>query len=234
MRVLAVNSGIAAFCSATLLGLTAGGCSSSAGASSAAGGAGAARPSATVAAGGAVIATSRATPPSLAAKLLTPTDLPAGWARDTASNDPLLQTGCPLLNTTAWNADLTGHGEADLNAGMTGPFLVETIATGDAAHVTTAWNKLVGGLPDCTTYTHGGANGSSTFSIARSTLPAYGDGSYSFTLKIKISSGVSAAGYIVAARNGGSVVVVYMVGIAPLDKAFVESTIGKAVAKGRT
>lgn len=234
MRLLAVHTGIAAFCSAALIGLTAGGCSSSASTSSTGTAAGAARPSATATAGAAAIPAPGATPASLAAKLLTPADLPAGWSRDSASNDPLLQTGCPLLNTTSWNTELTGHGEADLNGGMTGPFLVETIATGDAAHVTTAWGKLVSGLPACTTYTHGGANGSSTFSITRSSLPAYGDGSYSFTLQIKISNGVNAAGYIVAARNGGSVIVVYMVGIAPLDKALVESTIGKAVAKGRT
>ena len=94
--------------------------------------------------------------------------------------------------------------------------------------------SIVNGLWKCTIYTHGGANGSSTFSIVRSSLPAYGDGSYSFTLAIQISTGISGKGYIVAARNGDSVVVVYIVALTQPDKAFVETAMGKAVAKART
>lgn len=230
MRALTASTGIAAFCSAALVGLAAGGCSSSASTSTAV----APRPSASASPTLGSAPLPGATPPSLAAKLLAPSDLPAGWAHDTASNDPALKTDCPLLNTSSWNSLLTGHAEADLNAGMTGPYLVEQLATGDAASVTAAWNKLVSGLPACTTFTHGGSNGSSTFSFAHTSLPTFGDGSYAFTLSIDVSSGVQASGYIVAARNGDSVIVVYLVGLTPPDKTFVESAVGKAVTKGRT
>jgi hypothetical protein len=145
-----------------------------------------------------------------------------------------MQTACPLLNTAIWNVQLTSHAEADLNGGMAGPFLVEQIASGDPAQVTKAWDSLVNGLPKCTTYTHGGANGSSTFSIVRTSLPAYGDSSYAFTLTIQLSTGINGNGYIVAARNGNSVAVIYIVALTPMDKTFVESTMGKAVTKART
>lgn len=233
MRVLSVSSCIAALSSAALVGLTAGGCSSS-GAATSPGAAGSAQPSATAPK---AMGTAPSTAPSatgLAAKLLAPADLPAGWGIDAAATNPTMQTDCPLLNTSIWNVPLTDHAEADLNGGLAGPFLVEQIAAGDAAQVTKSWDALVNGLSKCTTYTHGGANGSSTFSIVRTGLPAYGDSSYSFTLSIQISTGIKGNGYIVAARNGNTVAVIYIVALTPVDKTFVETTMGKAVTKSRT
>jgi hypothetical protein len=233
MRALSVNACLAALSSAALVALAASGCSSSAAATSP-GGTNSARPSATAPAG---MGTAPSVAPSatgLAAKLLAPADLPAGWGIDASATNPAMQTECPLLNTANWNTPLGEHAEADLNAGMTGPFLVEQIAAGSADQATKAWNTLVNGLPKCTTYTHGGANGSSTFSIVRTSLPAYGDSSYSFTLSIQISTGINGNGYIVAARNGNSVVVVYIVGLTPMDKTLVESVMSKAVTKAHT
>ena len=233
MRVLSANSCMAAFGSAALVVLAASGCSSSA-AMPSPGGTGSARPSVTAPSGMGTAPSSAADATGLAAKLLAPVDLPAGWGIDASATNPAMQTDCPLLNTADWNTPLTEHAETDLNGGMTGPFLVEQIAAGNEAQVAKAWNTLVNGLPKCTTYTHGGANGSSTFSIVHASLPAYGDGSYSFTLSIEVSTGITGKGYIVAARNGNSVVVVYMIGLTPLDRTFVENTMSKAVTKART
>lgn len=227
MRALSINRFIAAG-SAVIVGLAIGGCSSSAASSP-----GSAK-SATASAGIGSAPTSGAGTAGLAAKLIAPADLPAGWGIDASATNPSMKTDCPLLNTADWNTPLSGHAEVDLSAGMTGPFLVEQIAAGDAAHVSTAWNTLVNGLSKCTTYTHGSATGSSTFSIVRTSLPAYGDSSYSFTLTIKVSNGIDAPGYIVAARNGNSVVVVYIVGLTQVDKTFVENAVSKAVSKART
>ncbi len=234
MRVLNVNGCIAALGSAAVLGVFAAGCSSSAAATSPSSAQGSATASAGAAAGLGSAPTDGASPTGLAAKLIAPADLPSGWGIDATATNPAMQTDCPLLNTADWNTSLSEHAEADLSAGMTGPFLVEQIAASDSAQVGKAWNNLVNTLSKCTTFTHGGANGSSTFSIVRSSLPAYGDSSYSFTLAIKVSTGVNASGYIVAARNGNSVVVVYLVGLTPLDKTFVESAVSKAVTKART
>lgn len=233
MRVLRGNPFIAALGSAALLGLAAGGCSSSAAAKSPAA-AGSGKPSATAASGLASAPSPTASANPLAANLLAPADLPAGWKYDVTPTNPAMQTDCPLLNTAIWNAPLTKHAEADMNAGMTGPFLVEQIAAGDAASATKSWNNLVDGLPKCTTYTHGGANGSSTFSFNHASLPSYGDDSYSFTLGIQISSGLGGTGYIVAAHSGNTVLVIYVVGVTPLDKTFVENTVSKAVDKAHT
>lgn len=234
MRVLNVNGCVAALGSAALVGLTAGGCSSS----TAPAPAGTARSAPTASVGAAAgigsVPTTGARTAALSAKLIAPADLPAGWGIDATATNPVMQTDCPLLNTIDWNTSLPGHAEVDLNAGMTGPFLVEQIAAGDTAQVLKGWNDLVGGIGKCTTYTHGGAGGSSTFSIVRTSLPAYGDSSYSFTLTIKVNSVIDASGYIVAARNGNSVIVVYLVGLTSLDKTFVESAMSKAVAKART
>lgn len=233
MRVLRGNPVIAALGTATLLGLSIGGCSSSAaGKSAAAAGAGQSSAPAVSGAGSAPSATASAT--GLAAHLLTPADLPAGWKNDVTPSNPAMQTDCTLLNTSIWSTALTEHAEADMNAGMAGPFLVEQISAGDPAQATKAWNALVSGLPKCTSYTHGGANGSSTFSFARATLPTYGDSSYSFTLGIQLSSGIGGNGYIVAAHNGNTVLVIYVVGVTPLDKTFVDTTMNKAVSKART
>jgi hypothetical protein len=233
MRVLSVKSFTVAFGSAALVALAASGCSSSAAATSP-GGTGSAQPSVTAPSGIGTAPSTAAPATGLAAKLLAPADLPAGWGIDASATNPTMQTTCPLLNTANWNSPLSSHAEADLNGGMTGPFLVEQIAAGDQAQVNKSWDTLVNGLPKCTTYTHGGANGSSTFSIVRASLPAYGDSSYSFTLSIEISTGITGKGYIVAARNGNSVIVVYIVGLTPLDKTFVENTMSKAVTKART
>lgn len=233
MRVLSVNRRIVALGSAALVGLAAGGCSSSA-ATTSPGAAGAARPGATASSSSAPAPSATASATGLAAHLLAPADMPAGWKNDVTPSNPAMQTECPLLNTQIWSTPLTSHAEADMNGAMTGPFLVEQIGAGDAAQVTKAWNALVNGLSKCTTYTHGGANGSSTFSIVRSSLPAYGDGSYSFSLTIQISTGINGNGYIVAARNGNSVLVVYIVALTQPDRTFVETAMGKAVAKART
>lgn len=233
MRVLSVSSCVAALSSAALLGLTAGGCSSSAAATSP-GAAGSAQPSASAPKGMGTAPSTAPVATGLAAKLLTPADLPTGWGIDASATNPAMQTDCPLLNTAIWNLPLTSHAEADLNGGLAGPFLVEQIGAGDTAQVTKSWDALVNGLSKCTTYTHGGANGSSTFSIVRTSLPAYGDSSYSFTLSIQISTGIKGNGYIVAARNGNSVAVIYIVALTPMDKTFVDSTMSKAVVKART
>jgi hypothetical protein len=231
MHAVSVHARIAALSATATVALAAGGCSSSPAASSA-------QPVASVSAGApaatASAPTSEASPTGLAAKLLTPADLPAGWHPQIGAANPAPRTDCGLLNTADWNTALTGHAEADLIAGGAGPYLVEQIAAGTPAQVGQAWQKLIGGLGACTTYTHGGANGSSTFSIARTALPAYGDSSYSFTLEIKVSSGIDAMGYIVAARTGNSVVVVYLVGLTQPDRRMVEAAVNTAVAKART
>lgn len=233
MRALSIHTCIATVGSAALVALGAGGCSSSSNASTDAAGARPAPSSSATAAPGSA-RPSAASPSGLAAKVLTPADMPAGWGIDATATNPPMQSGCGLWNPTGWNGSLAGRAEADLSAGLTGPFLVEELAAGTSAQVASAWQKLVGSLSQCATYAHGGAGGSSTFTTARASLPGYGDGSYSFTLNIKVSTGVDASGYIVAARSGNSIVVVYIVGLVQPEKSMVETAFGKAVAKARS
>ncbi|MBS2962887.1 hypothetical protein KGA66_07525 [Actinocrinis puniceicyclus] len=234
MRALSIHTCIATVSSAALVALGAGGCSSSNASTDTAGAQPAPSSSATASPGLGSAPPSGASPSGLAAKLLTPADLPAGWGIDATATNPPMQSGCGLWNPAVWNGSLAGRAEADLSAGLTGPFLVEELAAGTSAQVASAWQKLVGSLSQCTTYTHGGGSGSSTFTTARASLPAYGDGSYSFTLNIKVSTGVDASGYIVAARSGNSVVVVYIVALAQPAKNMADAAFGKAVAKARS
>ena len=216
------SSSIAALSSVTLAGLAVTGCSSSSSTSNAA-------------AGASAYATASPSPTGLAAKLLTPKDLANGWNVDvTPSNAPVSNTKCPLLNAPLWNASLGGHGEADLSQSLSGPYLVEQVAAGTADQVTKSWQELTDNIPLCTTYTHAGSSGQSTFTITKTDLPSYGDSSLSFTLKIAITGGVNASGNIVAARSGNSIVTLYVVGLSGVSKSTVEDVVSKAVAKART
>ena len=221
MRAIRLSSCIAAFGSVALAGVAAAGCSSS---SSASGGA---SPSAT--------ASVSPSPTGAAAKVLTPKDLPSGWSVDAAP--PETTTGnadCPLLNGSLWNTSLSDSGEADLSQSLAGPYLVETLAVGTPAQADAAWKAISDGVPHCTTYTHTGSTGSSTFTIAKTDLPSYGDSSYAFTFDVAISGGVHATGNIVAARSGNSVLVIYLAGINGVPKSVVENVVSAAVAKAHT
>jgi hypothetical protein len=170
----------------------------------------------------------------IAAKLLSPKDLPSGWSVDAAAADAPQTADCPLLNTTLWNAPLADRAQADLSRGLGGPYLVEVLAAGKADQVDQAWQSLVGGVPRCTTYTHSTAAGKSTFTFGKADLPGYGDSSYSFTISIAITGGVSASGTIVAARAGNSIAVVYIVGTSGVTRSMVEDAVSRAVMKART
>lgn len=225
MRATRLGSRIAAFGPIALVAMAAAGCSSSS--SSASSGA----PAADSATANVSVSPS---PVGVAARLLTPKDLPGGWAVNiTPSSAPAMQTDCPLLNPTLWNASLPDRGESDLSQGMT-PTLVETVGDGSSAQVDQAWQSLTDNLSHCTTYTHSGSTGSSTLAISKADLPAYGDHSYAFTLDVTISGGVHASGNIVAARSGGSIVVVYIAGVGGVSTSVVEGVMSAAVAKART
>lgn len=170
----------------------------------------------------------------LAAKLLAPADLRGAWRVDTAATNAPMSVNCPLLNDAAWNAPLPQRAEGNLSEGLSGPYLVEELAAGTSDEADKAWQLLTAGLPNCTTYTHSGSLGQSTFTIARTKLPRYGDASYAFTLSITISGGVNASGDIVAARSGNSVAVLYIVGLNDVSSADVEDAVAKAAAKART
>lgn len=172
---------------------------------------------------------------ALSARLLAVSDLPSGWAIDAAASNPSLSTPCSLLNSAVWSAKLPAKAGRDLNGGMAGPYLDEQFGEGTAADAEKAWQALVAGLSKCTTYTHDGSSGKSTFSVAKaSSFPVYGDGSYAFTLTIDITGGVSASGDIVAARAGNSIVVLYIAGLTGVDSALVDQAVTKAVARART
>lgn len=219
MRTTRLTSCIAAFSTVALAGLAASGCSSNSSPS----------------AGAPAAATTGSAPTGLAAKLLTAKDLPNGWGADVTPSEAPASTTCPLLNSPLWNSSLPEHAEADLSRGLTGPYLVEQIAAGTAAQADSAWKVLADGIPECTTYTHKGTAGQSTFAMAQtSKLPSYGDRSFAFTLDITITGGVNASGNILAARSGNSIVVVYLEGITGVSQADVEDIAGKAVAKART
>ncbi|HEV2347264.1 MAG TPA: hypothetical protein VGS97_24420 [Actinocrinis sp.] len=225
MRTSRFDSCVAAFGAVALVAVAATGCASSS-SGSAASAFGAASQSGN--AGGSP------SPTGIAAKLLSPGDLPSGWSVDAASPDAPQTADCPLLNATLWNAPLADRGEVDLSRGLGGPFLVEVLAAGSADQAGKAWRLLVSGVPKCTTYTHSSAAGKSTFTIAKAALPGFGDGSYSFTLSVAIAGGVSASGNIVAVHTNNCVVVVYLVGISGVTQSTVEDAVGRAVAKART
>ena len=207
-----------------LAGLAAGGCASDTHTTSAP------RAAATASATGSAAAAA-ATPSALAAKLLNAADLPAGWSMDATATNPVMDTACPLLNPAVWDGALGQHAEADLTAGMAGPFLVEQIAVGNSQEVGRAWQAFVAAIPKCTTYTHAGSDGSSTFTITRADFPTYGTASYGFGMTLQVSGGVSASGSIVVARTDDAVVLVYLVGVADVPKPLVEQIVSKAVAK---
>lgn len=216
-----LSSSIAAFSTFTLAGLAVAGCSSSSNAGSGA--------------GVALLPTASPSPTGMAAKLLTPKDLASGWNVDvTPSDAPVSNTDCPLLNAPLWNTALTGHGEVDMSEGLAGPYLVEQVAIGTSDEADKAWQSLTGNLSKCTSYTHAGSSGQSTFTIAKASLPSYGDSSYAFTLNITITGGVNASGDIVAARAGNAIVTAYIVGINGVTRGTVEDVVSKAVAKART
>lgn len=220
MRTSRFDSCVAALGAVVLVAVAATGCSSGSSGSS----------------GSAADATSlsgSASPTGIADKLLSPKDLPSGWSVDVTSTDAPQTADCPLLNATLWNAPFADRGEVDLSRGLGGPFLVEVLGAGNADQAGKAWQLLVNGVPKCTTYTHSSAVGKSTFTIAKAGLPAYGDGSYSFTLSVAIAGGVSASGNIVAVRVGNSVAVVYLVGIGGMAQSTVEDAVSRAVAKAR-
>jgi hypothetical protein len=219
MRASRLAPSVVALSMTALVGLATAGCSSGTHAS-------AAQPTTTPG-----TATAAATASALTAKLLTAADLPAGWARDASATNPAMATACPVLNPTVWNGPLPGHVEANLSAGLTGPFLVEQIAGGDAQQVAKAWGTFVAAIPQCTTFTHSGSSGSSSFSITKADLPTYGDGSYGFGLSIEVTGGVSASGNVVVARTGDAVVLIYVVGIPSVSVALAEQIVAKAVAK---
>lgn len=222
MRATRLGTSAAALGSVALAGLALSGCSS--------GGS----PSAAAAAVSSL--TASPSPTGLAAKLLTPRDLPAGWSAEASPTDAPLSTGCPLLNAPIWNASLPNRAEADLSKGLSGPYLVEQIAAGTAAQAGQAWQTISGSLKQCTTsYTHKGSTGQSTYTLAETReLPSYGDSSYAFTLDIAITGGVNASGDIVAARSGNSVVVLYVVGLTGVSKSDVEGIVSTAVTKAHT
>lgn len=213
------NSSIAAFSAVTLAGLAVAGCSSSSNV-----GTSASRPP-----------TASPSPTGMAAKLLTPKDLASGWSVDvTPSDPPVSNTDCPLLNSPLWNMSLSGHGEADMSQSLAGPYLVEQVAIGTSDQVDKAWQSLTGNLSKCTSYTHAGSSGQSTFTMTKTNLPSYGDSSYAFTLNITITGGVNASGDVVAARSGNAIVTAYIAGINGVSKGTVEDVVSKAVAKART
>jgi hypothetical protein len=219
MRAIRLGSCIAVFSSVALAGVAAAGCSSSSGAS----------------AGASPSATASPSPTGVAAKVLTPKDLPGGWSVD--ATPPEAGTGnvdCPLLNSSLWSASTAERGEADMSQTLAGPYLVETISIGTSAQADTAWKAISDGVSHCTTYTHTGAAGSSTFTITKTDLPSYGDSSYAFTLDVNISGGVHATGNIVAARSGNSVLVIYLAGVNGVPKSVVENVVSTAVAKAHT
>jgi hypothetical protein len=213
------TSSAAVLGSAALVGLAAVGCAS--GSSAAASRPTRAAPAATTSAGAA-----------FAAKLLTAADLPSGWTKDPSATNPVMDTGCPLLNPTMWISMLPQHGEADLSAGLAGPSLVEQAAGGDGGQTDRAWQALVAALPACSTYTHAGSSGGSTFTITRAaSFPAFGDSSYAFTLGIAITGGVNGSGSIVATRKGNAIAVVYLAGVAAPSPELVTQVVTKAVSK---
>ena len=219
MRTARLNSCIAAFSSVALAGLATAGCSSSSSPS----------------AGSSASAIGSPSPTGLAAKLLTPQDLPNGWNTDASPPEPPIGNAvCPLLNSTLWSASLANQGEADLSQGLAGPYLVEQLADGTSAQADKSWKAMTDGVGHCTTYTHTGSSGSSTFTIGTTAMPSYGDGSYAFTLNLTISGAVHASGDIVAVRSGKSVLVLYIVGLNGVGKTMVESLVSAAVTKART
>jgi hypothetical protein len=218
MRASRLAPSVAVLGTTALVGLSLAGCSSDTHA--------AAQPAATTAS-----ATATPTPTGLAAKLLTPADLPAGWSTETSATNPAMSTPCPVLNPAVWNDPLPGRVETDLSAGLTGPFLVEQIAAGDAAQLQKAWGAFTAAIPKCTTFTHAGSSGSSTFTVTTADFPKYGLDSYGFGLSLKVTAGVSASGSIVVVRTNSAVVLVYVVGVTAVSKDEVEQIVTKAVAK---
>lgn len=216
MRVARLIPSVAVLGSTALVGLAAAGCASN-------------QPTSP-----AVTASSRvsAAPTGLAAKLLTAKDMPAGWSLDTAAHNPSMATTCPLLNSSLWNGPMSEHAEADLNAGLVGPSLVEQIASGDAAQMNRSWNTMVAGLSQCSSFTHTASSGGSTFTITRlPSFPVYGDASYAFNLEIAITGGVKGTGNIVATRKGSTIAVIYLAGVADVTPELMEQLTAKAVSK---
>jgi hypothetical protein len=228
MRASRLDSCIAGLGSITLVGLAVSGCSSSASPSPSAAG------SASTVAQAAV--TPSPSPTGVAAKLLAPGDLSSSWKTDPSTAEAPMSANCPLLNKTLWNASLSGgSATANLSQGLAGPYLVEEIGAGTTDEASKAWQRIVDQTSNCTTYTHSGSQGQSTFTIAKtSKLPAYGDASSAFTFSVTISGGATGIGDIVAARSGNSIVVIYLVGLGGVTKSVVEDAVSKAVAKAHT
>jgi len=218
MRTTRLAPCIAVLGTTALVGLGLAGCSS---------GTHAAAPSTTATAG----RTAAAAPQGLAAKLLTAADLPSGWGLEATATNPEMSTQCPVLNSTVWNAPLPDHAEVDLSAGLTGPVLVEQLAGGDSQQVDKAWTAFVAAIPQCSTYSHAGSSGSSTFTVTSIDFPKYGEASYGFALSVGVTSGVGGTGNIVVARTGAAVVMLIVVGVGGVPKTLMEQIAAKAVAK---
>jgi len=217
----------AALGSAALIAFAAGGCSSASAPGTRAAASGTA--AATVSASASPTSTVSA---GLAAKLLTVSDMPSGWSADAAPTNPTMATQCPLLNPSGWDKLLPDRAEADLKAGLAGPYLVEEYAGGGPAQVAAGWQALVAKIPLCTTFTHNAPGGGSTFTIEKAAgFPAYGDDSRAFTLAIDVTGGVSASGDIVVSRTKNAIVSVYVVGISGVQQSAVRDAMAKAVAK---
>jgi hypothetical protein len=220
MRATRLAPSVAVLGTTALVGLGLAGCSSDTHAA-------AAKATATATA----VQTAAAAPKGLAAKLLTAADLPSGWGLEAMATNPEMSTSCPVLNPSVWNAPLPDHAEVDLTAGMTGPFLVEQLAGGDSQQVAKAWSAFTAAIPKCTTYSHAGSSGSSTFTVTSADFPQFGSASHAFALTVGVTSGVGGTGNIVVARTSGAVVMLVLVGVGGVPKSLMEQIAEKAVAK---
>jgi hypothetical protein len=223
MRAARLVPPAAALGASALIAFAAAGCGTSSAGTSAG-----ARPAATTAAPS---RTADAAPTGLAARLLTPKDLPAGWAYQASATNPTMATPCPVLNPAVWNAALADHAEADLTGGMTGPYLVEQLSSGTAQQIDRAWQVFVGAIGKCSTFTHDAGNGSSTFTITQTAFPSYGEGSYGFNLTLQVSGGVTAHGSIVVVRKNTTIATVYLVGLAGVAQSQMETIVSAAAGK---
>jgi hypothetical protein len=171
---------------------------------------------------------------SLAGKLLTVVDLPAGYQSaplPSLGSDVRSVNGCPALAIKPSTSS-----QPDANAAFTGnaagSFLTETLRTVTDAEAAKALDELAAAPQTCATFDAETMGIKVEFSVTDAGLPAVGDRSVGIRLVASAAGlGVVVDEYLVAIKAGSLLIVVAVVAPGQVDRTTVETVMRKAWQK---
>lgn len=134
----------------------------------------------------------------LRARLLTFSDLPAGWKNDTAA-DAALDSSCKAISDPAFDA-LPLHVEADFTSGSGLPKMTETLAYGSTYEVDIAWRNYETAISACDQLTVRLAGQRLPMALAQTPFPR--SGNEIDARRATTTSGRTASVYLVLIRKG--------------------------------